>query len=293
MMVTPGSAVRHRLIPDMGGTRMVLRKTHHEILHMAAAGRMLAAVHEVLRAAVRAGITTADLDELAETEIRARGGLPSFKGYRGYPATLNTSVNHQIVHAIPSDRVWLRDGDVLTVDCGVLLDGYHADAACTWVVGGDEQAPPAVRRLITDTYEALWRGIARLRVGDRLGDVSAAIGDFGIERGYGVIADHDGRSIGGHGIGRRLHEDPFVANRGRRGRGLRLKPGLVFAIEPMFTLGSAAWRVLDDDWTTVTGDGAIAAHWEHTVAVTDRGPWVLSARAEEAARLELPAVVGR
>jgi len=293
MMVTPGSALRHRLTPDMGGQRMVLRKTIHEIQHMAAAGRMLAAVHEVLRATVRAGVTTAELDELAETEIRARGGTPSFKGYRGYPATLNTSVNDQIVHAIPSGRVRLRDGDVLTVDCGVLLDGFHADAACTWVVGGDEQASPAVRRLITDTYEALWRGIAQLRVGNRLGDVSAAIGDFGAERGYGVVADHDGRTIGGHGIGRQLHEDPFVANRGRRGRGLRLKPGLVFAIEPMFTLGSAAWRVLDDDWTTVTGDGAIAAHWEHTVAVTDRGPWVLSARAEEAARLERPAAVGR
>jgi methionyl aminopeptidase len=272
---------------------MVLRKTRHEIQRMAAAGRMLAAVHEVLRAAVRAGITTADLDELAETQIRARGGLPSFKGYRGYPATLNTSLNDQIVHAIPSDRVRLRDGDVLTVDCGVLLEGFHADAACTWVVGGDEQVPPAVRRLITDTYEALWRGIAQLRVGKRLGDVSAAIGDFGAELGYGVVADHDGRTIGGHGIGRHLHEDPFVANRGRSGRGLRIKPGLVFAIEPMFTLGSAAWRVLDDDWTTVSGDGSIAAHWEHTVAVTEEGPWVLSARAEEAARLERPAAVGR
>jgi methionyl aminopeptidase len=275
----------------MEGQRMVLRKTPDEIQRMAAASRMLAAVHDELRAAIQPGVTTADLDRLAEAAIRARGGAPSFKGYRGYPATLNTSVNHQIVHAIPSQRQRLRAGDVLTVDCGVLLDGFHSDAACTWVVGGPAQAPPAVARLIDDTYEALWRGIAALRVGNRLGDVSAAIGEFGAERGYGVVADHDGRSIGGHGIGRRLHEDPFIANRGRRGRGLRLKPGLVFAIEPMFTLGSAAWRVLDDNWTTVTCDGAVAAHWEHTVAVTEQGPWVLSARAEEAGHLPAASTV--
>jgi methionyl aminopeptidase len=264
---------------------MVLRKTPEEIERMAEAGRMLAAVHDELRAAVRPGVTTADLDALAETLIRARGGVPSFVGYNGYPATLNTSLNNQIVHAIPSPDVELQRGDVLTVDCGVLLDGFHGDAACTWIVGGDEHASAAVRRLVADTYEALWRGIAQLRVGNRLGDVSAAIGDYGGDRGYGVIHDHDGRSIGGHGIGRRLHEDPFVANRGRRGRGLRLKPGLVFAIEPMFTLGSPAWTVLDDGWTTVSHDGSLAAHWEHTVAVTERGPWVLSARTEEIARM--------
>jgi methionyl aminopeptidase len=264
---------------------MVLRKTPQEIERMAAAGRMLAAVHDELRAAVAPGVTTADLDALAESLIHARGGVPSFVGYNGYPATLNTSVNDQIVHAIPSPDVELQRGDVLTVDCGVLLDGFHADAACTWIVGGADHAPPVVRRLVADTYEALWRGIAQLRVGNRLGDVSAAIGEFGARRSYGVVHDHDGRIIGGHGIGRRLHEDPFVANRGRRGRGLRLKPGLVFAIEPMFTLGTAAWRVLDDGWTTISGDGSLAAHWEHTVAVTEHGPWVLSARAEEHARM--------
>jgi methionyl aminopeptidase len=264
---------------------MVLRKTPQEIERMAAAGRMLAAVHDEVRAAVEPGVTTADLDALAERLIRARGGVPSFVGYNGYPATLNTSVNDQIVHAIPSPDVQLQRGDVLTVDCGVLLDGFHADAACTWIVGGADHAPPAVRRLVDDTYAALWHGIAQLQVGNRLGDVSAAVGDFGVDQGYGVVADHDGRVIGGHGIGRRLHEDPFVANRGRRGRGLRLKPGLVFAIEPMFTLGAPAWQVLDDGWTTVSCDGSLAAHWEHTVAVTEHGPWVLSARAEEAARL--------
>lgn len=268
---------------------MVLRKTPTEIQRMAVAGRMLAEVHDELRGLVRAGVTTAELDAAAEAAIRRRGGRPSFKGYKGYPATLNTSINAQIVHAIPSGDVHLRDGDVLTVDCGVLADGFHSDAARTYIVGGDAQAPPAVRDLVADTYEALRRGVAQLRVGNRLGDVSAAIWGYGTSRGYGVVADHDGRSIGGHGIGRHLHEDPFVANRGRRGRGMRLRPGLVFAIEPMFTLGSAGWRVLDDGWTTVSGDGSVAAHWEHTVAVTEHGPWVLSAHGGEIDHMMQPA----
>lgn len=202
--------------------------------------------------------------------------------------TLNTSINDQIVHAIPSDAVRLRDGDVLTIDCGVVLHAFHSDAARTYVVGGREHAPKAVQDLITDTYEALRHGIAQLRTGNRLGDVSASIGEYGAERGYGVVADHDGRSIGGHGIGRRLHEDPFVANRGRRGRGMRLRPGLVFAIEPMLTLGAPAWRVLDDGWTTVTCDGALAAHWEHTVAITEDGPRVLTAHPDEGDPLAVP-----
>lgn len=251
---------------------------------MAASGRLLAQVHEVLREAVRPGITTADLDRLAEREIRGRGAAPSFKGYQGYPATVNASVNAQIVHAIPSPRVRLRPGDVLTIDAGVLLHGYHADAACTWIVGGDDTAPPAVRDLVATTRRALWAGIAELSGAGRIGDVSAAIGRIGERAGYGVVADHDGRVIGGHGIGRRLHEDPLIPNRGRRGRGLRLKPGLVLAIEPMFTLGGSGWRTLADGWTTVTLDGSVAAHWEHTVAITEDGPWVLTARPGEAAR---------
>ena len=267
---------------------MVLRKTPAEIQRMAAAGAALAAVHREVRRLIIAGVTTAELDRAAESAIRSRGGRPSFKGYHGYPATLNTSINDQIVHAIPSDEVRLRDGDVLTVDCGVVLDGFHSDAARTYVVGGDEHAPPAVRRMIADTYEALRRGITQLQVGNRLGAVSAAIGEYGEECGYGVVADHDGRSIGGHGIGRQLHEGPFIANRGRRDRGLRLRPGLVFAIEPMFTLGSPAWRVLDDGWTTVTCDGALAAHWEHTVAITEDGPRVLTAQPDEGDLLPVP-----
>jgi methionyl aminopeptidase len=262
---------------------MVTRKSPAEVERMAGAGRVLAAVHDVLAAAVTPGITTAALDALAEREIRARRARPSFKGYRGYPATLNTSVNEQIVHAFPSPDVVLRPGDVLTIDCGVLLDDYHADAACTWIVGGAAAAPPEVAALVERTREALWLGIAALRVGNRLGDVSAAIGGHGQAHGYGVVADHDGHAIGGHGIGRRLHEDPIVLGRGRPGRGLRLKPGLVFAIEPMFTLGGSGWRTLGDGWTTVTADGSLAAHWEHTVAVTEEGPRVLTASAGEQA----------
>jgi methionyl aminopeptidase len=255
---------------------MVTRKTPVEIAAMARAGALLAAVHDEVAAVVRPGVSTAALDELAERVIRFSGALPAFKGYRGYPATLNTSVNDQIVHAIPRPDVRLRAGDVLTVDAGVVLDGYYADAARTAIVGGPQAADPRVRRLVEDTEAALWAGIAQLVLGRRVGDVSAAIAAVGDAGGYGVVADHDGHTIAGHGIGRHLHEDPSVPGRGRPGRGLRLKPGLVLAIEPMFTLGTSAWRVLDDGWTVVTADGALAAHWEHTVAVTEDGPLVLT-----------------
>jgi methionyl aminopeptidase len=263
---------------------MVIRKTPDEIEQMARAGAVLAQVHEVLRAAVRPGISTADLDRLAAREIRARGGRPSFLGYRGYPAVINASLNDEVVHGIPAPYRRLWAGDVLSVDCGVVLDGFHSDAACTWVVGGDQHAPPAVLDLVEATRAALWRGIEQLRYGRRAGDVSAAIAAVADERGYGVVADHDGWFLGGHGIGRSLHEDPLLLNRGRPGRGLRIRPGLVFAVEPMFTLGSPAFRTLADGWTVVTLDGSLAAHWEHTVAVTDDGPWVLTARPGEPVR---------
>jgi len=263
---------------------MVIRKTPDEIEQMARAGALLARVHEVLRDAVRPGISTADLDRLAAREIRAGGGQPSFLGYRGYPATINASLNHEVVHGIPRPDRRLRRGDVLSVDCGVVLDGFHSDSACTWVVGGVEHAPPAVLDLVHATRMALWRGIGQLRCGRRAGDVSAAIAAVADERGYGVVADHDGWQLGGHGIGRSLHEDPLLLNRGRPGRGLRIRPGLVFAVEPMFTLGAPAFRTLADGWTVVTLDGSLAAHWEHTVAVTDDGPWVLTALAGEPVR---------
>jgi len=183
---------------------MVTRKSPAEIELMATAGRVLAAVHELLAGVAEPGVTTGELDRIAELQILRCGALPSFKGYRGYPATLNTSINDQIVHAIPSDDVTLRTGDVLSIDGGVLLDGYHADSAWTTIVGGRHCVPDAVADLVDDTREAMWRGITALVVGNRLGDVSAAIGEVGSARGYGVIAEHDGHVLGGHGIGRRL-----------------------------------------------------------------------------------------
>jgi methionyl aminopeptidase len=265
---------------------MVIQKTPDEIQLMARSGAILAQVLDVLRDAARPGVTTAELDAIAAAEIAARGAKPSFLGYRGYPATLCTSIGAQIVHAIPSPRVRLRAGDLLSLDCGVIYEGYHSDSARTLVVGGPEHASEPTRRLIDATHEALWAGIAALRPGQRLGDVSYAIDSVAQRYGCGVIAEHDGYYVGGHGIGRQLHEDPMVLGRGRPGRGMRLRPGLVFAIEPMFTLGEPGFRLADDGWTLSTVDGSVAAHWEHTVAVTESGPRVLTARpGEQANRL--------
>jgi methionyl aminopeptidase len=268
---------------------MVVQKSPQEIELMARAGEILAAVHEALREAVQPGVTTADLDAVAAAEIAARGGRPGFLGTYDYPAATCVSVNDEIVHGIPSRGRRLRAGDVVSVDCGVLYEGYHSDAACTWVAGGRERADERTLELIDGTYEALWRGIAALRPGSRLGDVSYAIGSVAERHGLGVIAEHDGHRIGGHGIGRELHEDPMVLGRGRPGRGMRLRPGLVFAIEPMFVLGTVGWRQGSDGWTLSSLDGSTAAHWEHTVAVTEAGPRVLTARPGEAALLGTPA----
>jgi methionyl aminopeptidase len=183
--------------------------------------------------------------------------------------------------------VRLRTGDVISLDCGVIYEGYHSDSACTWVVGGSGYADERTRMLIDATYEALWAGIGALRPGQRLGDVSHAIESVAGRYGVGVVAEHDGYYIGGHGIGRQMHEDPMILGRGRPGRGMRLRPGLVFAIEPMFCLGRPSFWVAEDDWTLTTVDGSVAAHWEHTVAVTEDGPWVLSSRPGEVDRRTL------
>lgn len=269
---------------------MVVQKTPQEIELMARAGEILAAVHEVLREAVQPGMTTADLDAVATAEIAERGGKPGFLGLYGFPAATCISVNDEIVHGVPSRARRLRRGDLVSVDCGVLYEGYHSDAACTWVAGGRESADARALELIDATYEALWRGIAALRPGGRLGDVSYAIGSVAERHGLGVIAEHDGNSVGGHGIGRDLHEDPMILGRGRPGRGMRLRPGLVFAIEPMFVLGAPGWRPGADGFVLASLDGAPAAHWEHTVAVTDRGPRVLTARPAEKALLSTAAL---
>jgi methionyl aminopeptidase len=241
-------------------------KTPAQLELMRAAGLVVARTLAVLTDAVAPGVSTAELDKLAEAEIRAAGAVPSFLGYQGYPATICTSVNDEVVHAIPSpDRV-LRDGDLISIDCGAIVDGWHGDAAVTVGVGAitDEHA-----KLIEACERALWAGIDAVHPGGRLGDISHAV-----ERasaGYGVVYGYTG-----HGIGTAMHMDPPVPNYGRAGRGPRLVPGMALAIEPMLTLGTRETDVLADDWTVVTADGSWAAHFEHTIAVTPQGPKVLT-----------------
>jgi methionyl aminopeptidase len=220
-------------------------------------------------------VSTADLDKLAEENIRAAGGVPSFKGYHGYPATICSSVNEQIVHAIPSGRQVLRDGDVISIDCGAVLHGWHGDAAITVGVG---DIKPGLTRMIQVAQDGMWAGIRAAAQGVRSGrgrltDISAAIeaaiqngGRFGIVKGYG-----------GHGIGTEMHQDPHVLNYGRAGRGPKLVPGLALAIEPMITAGSAESAELADGWTVITRDGSTAVHVEHSIALYEDGVWVLTA----------------
>lgn len=255
-------------------------KTSEQIGLMRRAGLVVADVLAALRAAVAPGVSTGDLDALAEERIRAAGAVPSFLGYHGYPASICTSVNEQVVHAIPAPDQVLREGDVVSIDCGAVLDGWHGDAAITVPVG---RVRPELSRLITATEDALWAGIRaaarsargglgrRGRAG-RLTDISAAIqsavqraGRYGIVEGYG-----------GHGIGSEMHQDPFVLNVGRPGHGPSLVPGMALAIEPMVTLGRPRVVELDDGWTVVTADGSAAAHAEHTMAICDDGIWVLT-----------------
>ena len=245
-------------------------KAPEQVTLMREAGLVVARTLAVLAAAVRPGITTAELDALAEAGIRAAGATPSFKGYHGYPATICTSVNSEIVHGIPSPRRILRDGDIISIDCGAIVSGWHGDAAITVGVGaiGVDDA-----RLLRACQAALWRGLAQARPGGRLGDISHAV-ETSVRRsgGYGVVEEYTG-----HGIGSAMHMDPAVPNYGRPGRGPRLVPGMALAVEPMVTLGSADTVLLDDGWTVVTADGGRAAHFEHTVVVTSGGPWVLTA----------------
>jgi methionyl aminopeptidase len=250
---------------------------------MARAGVLVAKAHEEVAAAVAPGVSTKDLDQVAEKVIRGGGGIPSFVGYAGipgvrepFPATLCTSVNEQIVHGIPSDDVVLKEGDLVKIDCGAIIEGFHADSAATWIVGGEDTVAPEVAELVRTTREGLWAGLAAAVAGNRLGDVGAAIAGVAEPHGYGVVQEYVG-----HGIGRALHEEPSVPNYGVPGRGHKLSRGWVLAIEPMFNLGTHRTKTLEDGWTVVTEDGAMSAHWEHTVAITDDGPWILTARSDE------------
>jgi len=242
-----------------------------EIDRMREAGAILADILEVLRAELRAGITTAELDDIAARMIRDAGAVPSFLGYGShppFPGVICTSLNDQVVHGIPSPRRRLADGDLVSVDIGCILDGWHADCARTWTVGS---VPAEARDLIDTTRRGMEAGIAAAVPGNRLGDVGFAIESVAHERGYGIV-----RPFVGHGIGRSMHEEPQVPNYGRPGTGLLIETGMCFAIEPMFNLGGDDVIVDDDGWTVRTADGALSAHFENTVAVTETGPRVLT-----------------
>jgi methionyl aminopeptidase len=242
---------------------MIILKTPEEVALMAKASRVVAEALEVLKQAVKPGVTTDELDRLAETEIRARGAQPAFKGYRNYPKTLCASVNEQVVHGIPSKRV-LKEGDIIGLDLGAIVEGFYGDSAVTVGVGKvDDKA----LRLVRVTEEALALGIEQAVVGNRLSDISHAVQRHVEAAGYSVVTE-----FVGHGIGRQLHEEPQVPNYGKPGQGPRLQHGMVLAIEPMVNMGSAAVRVLDDRWTAVTVDGSLSAHFEHTIAVQPEGP---------------------
>ncbi len=255
------------------GPRMVTIKRPEEIARMRHAGRILAEILEVLHAELRPGITTLDLDRIAEEMIRDADAVPSFLGYHGtYPASICTSINDEVVHGIPSPRRRIEEADVIGVDIGCIWEGWHADCARTWSVG--PAAPsPRVQQLMDATRRGMEAGIAAAVPGNRLGDVGAAIEAVAHEHGYGVV-----RPFVGHGIGTEMHEEPSVPNYGTPGRGMLIQAGMCFAIEPMFTLGSGDVEVLDDGWTVVTADGSLAAHFENTIAVTDRGPDWLTIR---------------
>jgi methionyl aminopeptidase len=247
---------------------MIILKSQEEIHKIRAAGKIVAEVFEELKPLVRPGISTRELDRIAEEAILKRGAKPAFKGYRGFPCCLCTSVNHEIVHGIPSDRE-LMEGDLIGVDMGAWLDGYYGDAAISFPVG---EVSEEARRLLKVTEDSLYVGIEKARVGNRLSDISYAIQTVVENAGYSVV-----REFVGHGIGRDLHEEPQVPNFGQPGKGPRLREGMVLAIEPMVNTGSPATRVLADRWTAVTRDGSLSAHFEHTVAIMDPGPWILTA----------------
>lgn len=247
---------------------MIIRKSPQEIERMRRAGRITATARDAVVEAVRPGITTAELDSIAEKVILNEGASPSFKGYRGFPASICASINEEVVHGIPGERR-LREGDLFKVDVGAIWEGFHGDSAVTVVVGSPSS--PTAEALIEATRRSLEAGIECLRPGGRISDVGHAVQEVVEAAGFDVV-----REYVGHGVGRALHEDPHIPNYGVPGHGPEIKPGLVVAIEPMVNVGTWETRVLDDDWTVVTKDGELSAHFEHTVAVTEDGPEVLT-----------------
>lgn len=248
---------------------MIIKKSPDELDRMREAGRVVAKVLDVLRDGVRPGVRTREIDVLVERVIRGEGCVPSFKGYRGFPASACISLNEEIVHGIPGARK-LREGDLVKIDVGAIYEGYHADSAWTFYVGDDP--PPEIDRLMRTTEESLWAGIREATNGNRVGDVSHAIQTVAESAGFSVV-----REYVGHGVGRELHEDLQIPNYGPPGRGPRLEEGMTIALEPMVNAGDWRTEVLSDDWTVVTADRKLSAHYEHTIAVTDGDPEVLTA----------------
>jgi methionyl aminopeptidase len=247
----------------------IVCKSAAEIEKMRRSGRIVREVLDHLRTLVAPGVTTMDLERAAERRMKDLGAKPAFKGYQDYPCVLCTSVNEEIVHGIPSEKRVLRAGEIVSIDCGVVLDGYYGDAAITVPVDGS--ITPEMRRLLEVTEASLQRAIEASRIGNAVGDVGAAVQEFVEANGFSVV-----REFVGHGIGTRLHEEPQVPNFGSRGQGARLREGMVLALEPMVNSGKPGTRVLDDKWTAVTADGSCSAHFEHCVAVTKDGPVILT-----------------
>jgi methionyl aminopeptidase len=243
-------------------------KTEREIAKMRESGIVLAQVHAAVASMVAPGVSTMDLERVAEATITKLGGVPAFKGYHGFPACLCTSINEEVVHGMPNEKRVLQEGDIVSIDCGVILDGYYSDAAVTYPIGSVTQE---TQKLLDVTKASLGAAIQAAQVGGRLGDIGAAVQEMCEAAGFGVVRD-----FVGHGIGKNMHEEPQVPNFGTRGKGPRLKPGMVLAIEPMINAGTHEVRVLKDGWTAVSSDGSYSAHFEHTVAITKQGPLVLT-----------------
>jgi methionyl aminopeptidase len=248
---------------------MIQLKTPEQVQAMRRAGLVVAELLELLRDAVHPGVTTADLDAAAAAHIKARGATPNFLNYNGFPATICASINEEIVHGIPGNRV-LNEGDIVSLDCGAIVNGWHGDAAITVPVG---EVAPELTELMAVTEGALWHAFASVRLGGHVSDIGHAVESYVRAHGdYGIVEEYVG-----HGIGTEMHQDPNVPNYGRAGRGPELVQGLVLAVEPMVNLGGRETRQLDDGWTVVTQDGQRSAHFEHTFTLTPEGPWVLTA----------------
>jgi methionyl aminopeptidase len=256
---------------------VIVPKNAEEIAKMRRAGVLVAKTIAEVRDAVKPGVSTAELDEIAERVIRSAGATPSFKGYRDFPASICTSINSEIVHGIPSPKRILAAGDLFKLDCGAIVEGFHADSAVTIPVG---EPSPEANKLIETTERALWAGIESLRAGSRLGDVGNAVQMVAEGAGFSVV-----REYVGHGVGRALHEEPPVPNYGKPGKGLPITEGLVVAIEPMLNVGGAETRLDADGWTVRTADHSLSAHFEHTIAVTAEGQWVLTDADSEPGRM--------